>query len=109
VGFENLRARAGGADRRTVLAFAFGLIHGLGFASVLRELGLPGEALGWSLLSFNIGVELGQACIVLTITPLLGLLRANRPRTALQAVTAGSWGIIAAGSYWFVQRLLVRF
>ena len=108
IGIENLRARPGMPDRRTVLAFGFGLIHGLGFASVLREFGLPGEALGWSLLSFNVGVELGQASIVLAVTPLLGLLRATRPRTALQAVTFGSWGIIAMGGYWFLQRLTLH-
>lgn len=108
IGIENLRARPGTPDRRTVLAFGFGLIHGLGFAGVLRQLGLPTEALGWSLVSFNIGVELGQGCIILAVTPLLGLLRATRPRAALQAVAAGSWVIIVAGSYWFVQRLLVH-
>jgi len=53
-------------------------------------------------------VELGQACIILAVIPLLGFLRATRPRTALRAVAAGSWGIIAAGGYWFVQRLLVH-
>jgi hydrogenase/urease accessory protein HupE len=108
IGIENLRARPGMPDRRTVLAFAFGLIHGLGFAGVLREFGLPAEALGWSLLSFNAGVELGQACIILAVTPLLALLHAHRPRRALQAVAAGSWVIIVAGSYWFLQRLLVH-
>ena len=108
IGIENLRARPGTRDRRAMLAFTFGLVHGLGFAGVLRELGLPGEALGWSLLSFNLGVELGQACIILAVIPLLGFLRATRPRTALRAVAAGSWGIIAAGGYWFVQRLLVH-
>jgi len=108
IGIENLRARPGTPDRRTVLAFSFGLIHGLGFAGVLRQLGLPTEALGWSLVSFNLGVELGQACIILAVTPLLGVLRSARPRIALRAVAAGSWGIIVAGSYWFVQRLLVH-
>jgi hydrogenase/urease accessory protein HupE len=108
VGIENLRAGPAARDRRALLAFLFGLVHGLGFASVLREFGLPGEALGWSLLSFNLGVELGQACIILAVTPLLGVLRAARPRIALRAVAAGSWGIIVAGSYWFVQRLLVH-
>jgi hydrogenase/urease accessory protein HupE len=108
VGIENLRAGPAARDRRTWLAFTFGLVHGLGFASVLKEFGLPGGALGWSLLSFNLGVELGQACIILAVTPLLGVLRAARPRIALRAVAAGSWGIIVAGGYWFVQRLLVR-
>jgi hydrogenase/urease accessory protein HupE len=108
VGIENLRSGPSARDRRALLAFTFGLVHGLGFAGVLREFGLPGEALGWSLVSFNLGVELGQACIILAVTPLLGVLRAARPRIALRAVAAGSWGIIVAGGYWFVQRLLVH-
>lgn len=106
IGIENLRARPGAPDRRTVLAFGFGLIHGLGFASVLREVGLPQEALGWSLVSFNLGVELAQAAIILTVTPLLAILRTTRPTAALRTIAAGSWSIIAMGGYWFVQRLV---
>lgn len=106
VGIENLRSKGRGPDRRTALAFGFGLIHGLGFASVLREFGLPHEALAWSLIGFNLGVEAGQACIVLAVTPALALLRSRRPVLAWRTVAAGSWGIIAAGGWWFVQRLL---
>ena len=47
-----------------VIAFVFGLFHGFGFASVLKEFGLPLTALGWSLLSFNVGGEIGQLSIV---------------------------------------------
>ena len=108
VGFENLRARAGAADWRVRIAFLFGLIHGFGFASVLRDFGLPHGALAWSLLGFNLGVEIGQVCIVLLVVPLLAALRAGLPRLASRAVTAGSWGIIGTGGFWFVQRLLVR-
>ena len=108
VGFENLRARPGGPDWRTRIAFAFGLIHGFGFASVLREFGLPHGALAWSLLGFNVGVELGQVCIVLAVVPLLALLRAAMPRLATRTVAAGSWGIIGTGGFWFVQRVLTR-
>ena len=108
VGFENLRARARVRDWRTRIAFGFGLVHGFGFAGVLREFGLPHEALGWSLLAFNFGVEIGQACIVLTVAPLLGALRTSLPRVAPRALAAGSWGIIVAGAYWFVQRILMR-
>jgi hydrogenase/urease accessory protein HupE len=108
VGFENLRTSAGGRDWRTRVAFGFGLVHGFGFAGVLRDFGLPREALGWSLLAFNAGVEIGQACIVLAVTPLLAALRAWLPRLAPRALAAGSWAIILVGAYWFVQRLTVR-
>jgi len=108
VGFENLRARAGATDWRVRIAFLFGLIHGFGFASVLREFGLPHGALAWSLLGFNLGVEIGQVCIVLVVVPLLAALRAGMPRLASRAVAAGSWGIICTGGFWFLQRVLVR-
>src|SRR5262249_24892446 len=75
VGFENIRSRKTARDWRMRIAFGFGLIHGFGFASVLREFGLPHEALAWSLLGFNLGVEIGQACIVLAVTPALYALR----------------------------------
>jgi hydrogenase/urease accessory protein HupE len=108
VGAANLlagsRAAAGRRDRRSLIAACFGLVHGFGFASVLRELGLPREALAWSLLSFNVGVEIGQACVVLAVAPLLALLRARRPAWAVRAVTAGSFVVVAAGTYWFVRR-----
>ena len=54
----------GGRDVRAWIAFAFGFIHGFGFANVLREMDLPARALGWSLFSFNVGVEIGQLLVV---------------------------------------------
>ena len=60
---------------RNMLAFAFGLIHGFGFASVLMEFGLPAEALLLSLLGFNLGVEAGQLAIVAIVFPLAAFLR----------------------------------
>ena len=107
-----LKSGAGGdktaaADARLLFAFGFGLIHGFGFASVLSELELPRHALGWSLFSFNVGVEVGQACIVLAIAPLLALLRARaKPVVTHRALTAGSLAVIAAGAFWFVQRVV---
>ncbi|WP_313951036.1 HupE/UreJ family protein [Accumulibacter sp.] len=61
--------------RRWLVAFAFGLIHGFGFASVLAELGLPQQALVLSLLGFNVGVEIGQLAIVAVFLPLAYGLR----------------------------------
>jgi hydrogenase/urease accessory protein HupE len=106
VGLDNLRGQ-GRRDRRALLAFGFGLIHGFGFAGVLREFGLPHEALGWSLFAFNAGVELGQALVIAVVLPVLGVLRSRAPRLAPRIVTAGSWGVVLAGGGWLVQRLLL--
>ena len=70
VGADNL-VRGDGRDLRAWVALVFGLVHGFGFANVLREFGLPREALGWSLFSFNFGVEIGQLMVVLLVTSLL--------------------------------------
>jgi hydrogenase/urease accessory protein HupE len=93
-------------DLRLPLAFCFGLIHGFGFASVLQELALPREALGWSLLSFNVGVEIGQACVVLTVAPLLAYIAQKSERAGKVVITIGGWIVVLAGAYWFGERLL---
>jgi len=105
VGLENLRSKPGARDPRVLIAFGFGFVHGFGFASVLREFGLPREALAASLFAFNAGVEIGQACIVLAVLPLLALLRTRAPQLAPRVVFAGSVGVVLAGSYWFAQRV----
>lgn len=92
-------------DWRLLFAFCFGFVHGFGFANVLREMALPRAALGWSLFSFNAGVEVGQACIVLAVSPLLAFLYLRTARLAGQVATAGSFGVVAAGSFWFMQRV----
>lgn len=95
----------GGPDARLLFAFGFGLVHGFGFAGVLRELELPANALLWSLGAFNIGVEIGQMCIVLAVAPLLaGLGRLSRPLER-RVAWAGAVGVVAAGAFWFVQRV----
>ena len=93
-------------DARLLFAFCFGFIHGFGFANALHEMELPPAALGWTLLSFNLGVEFGQACIVLTVAPLLALMHRTSDRVAQRVVTVGSLGVIVAGAFWFVQRVL---
>jgi hypothetical protein len=104
VGADNL-VRGGGRDVRAWIALVFGLVHGFGFASVLREFGLPTEALGWSLFSFNVGVEVGQLAIVLVVASLLAAIRRKSHALGARVAFAGSIVVIAAGSYWFVQRV----
>ena len=89
--------------KRPVAAFVFGLIHGFGFASVLRDLGLPQGSLLASLLGFNVGVELGQLAIVAAFLPLAWLLR----KTWLyrQVLTVGSLAIALVACVWLVERL----
>jgi hydrogenase/urease accessory protein HupE len=101
--YTQLRRRR---DHRVVLAFAFGLIHGFGFAGVLADFGLPDGALGLSLASFNVGVEIGQACIVLIVTPTLMALAARNAVYAQRTAYLGTLATIAAGGFWFVQRVI---
>lgn len=104
VGADNLM-RGEGRDLRPWAALAFGLVHGFGFANVLREFGLPREALGWSLFSFNVGVEIGQLAVVIVVASLLDFI-GRRSHTIRQRVTVvGSVVVIAAGAYWFIQRV----
>lgn len=103
VGADNL-VRGTGRDVRAWAALAFGLVHGFGFANVLREFGLPREALGWSLFSFNVGVEIGQLAIVLVVATALALIRRRSDALGRRVAYAGSIVVIAAGAYWFVER-----
>ena len=93
-------------DPRLLFAFCFGLIHGFGFANVLQEMVLPSHALGWSLAAFNGGVEIGQACIVLTVAPLLALLRRRSVRASERVVAGGALAVTMAGAFWFFQRVM---
>ena len=104
VGADNL-VRGDGRDLRAWVALVFGLVHGFGFANVLREFGLPREALGWSLFSFNFGVEIGQLMVVLLVSSLLAAIRRQNQLLGSRVAFAGSIVVIAAGTYWFVQRV----
>ena len=104
VGADNLLAQ-GGRDVRAWIAFAFGFIHGFGFANVLREMELPTRALGWSLFSFNFGVEIGQLLVVVLVATAFAFLRSRSDWARRQLVPAGSVVVIAAGSFWFFQRV----
>ena len=101
VAAENLFGRPA-VSRRWLVSFCFGLVHGFGFSSALRELGLPAQGLLFSLLGFNVGVELGQALVVAICLPLLILLR--RTRWSHPAVVTSSVAILVVGLVLFVER-----
>lgn len=90
-------------DHRWVLTFIFGLIHGFGFANVLRELGLPSTGLLASLLAFNVGVEIGQIVIVAILFPLV--LWSGRTRYRDRFVRTVSALVLLFGLGWFVERV----
>ena len=102
VALENVRGRAR-PSRRWLVSFAFGLVHGFGFASALQELALPQGRLAWALASFNLGVEAGQALVVAAALPVTLWLR--RVRWEPAAVRLASLALAATGSVWLVQRL----
>jgi hypothetical protein len=89
--------------KRPLAAFAFGLIHGFGFASVLTDLGLPQSALILSLFGFNVGVEIGQLSIVAVFLPLAYLLR--RTWFYRKLLTWGSALIVVIAAVWLFERV----
>ncbi|MDB6063897.1 MAG: hypothetical protein JWR26_105 [Pedosphaera sp.] len=104
VGIENILRRD--LRRRWLLSFGFGLVHGCGFASALRELGIGSDGGGIvvPLLSFNLGVELGQIAIAALVLPLIWKLK-RQPAFALRYAPACSVMVSLAGGYWLVQRI----
>ena len=110
VGLENVwrGRRQEELEHRWLLTFAFGLIHGFGFASVLRELeiGANGGGVAIPLVSFNLGVEAGQLAIAALLWPLIWKLR-ERPAFAARYVPACSLLVALVGAYWLVRRTLL--
>ncbi len=89
-----------------VVAFGFGLIHGFGFAGALREIGLPEGDVPMALLSFNVGVELGQLIIISACLAGLALLRRFKPPALRPSVLAASYAIGITASFWFIERMV---
>ena len=108
VGIENLLRKEGSLSWRWVLTFAFGLIHGLGFAGVLHDMGIAktGSAAVLPLFAFNLGVEAGQLAIAAIVLPILWKLRDNRAFLRI-GVPACSVLVAAAGAYWLIERTLL--
>ena len=109
VAVENFFSR--NVDGRWKVTFAFGLIHGFGFAGALQEMGLPANAVVPALAAFNIGVEIGQVAIVSIVVPALILLDRlfaadrTKPVRAAALVYTLSAVITVLGSYWLVTRV----
>ncbi|HZJ53942.1 MAG TPA: HupE/UreJ family protein [Myxococcaceae bacterium] len=114
VAAENLWALRPGADgssrvaeavrRRWRITFCFGLVHGFGFAGALQELALPRAALAAGLVSFNLGVELGQLLVILAVVPLFRLAR-RHTLARVRAAPALSWALAGLGVLWLGERI----
>jgi len=89
------------------IAFAFGLVHGFGFAGALKEIGLPEGEVPAALLAFNLGVEAGQLAVVFAVLALLALAaRLARPALA-PMMRVAAYAIGTTASYWLIDRLVV--
>ena len=104
VGIENVWHRQLHRSR-LVLVFAFGLLHGLGFASMLSDFGMPDRAFATALISFNVGVEGGQLAVIGLAYLTLGLWFGAKPYYRSLVAIPGSVVISAVGLYWTWQRL----
>ena len=90
------------AIERYRITFLFGLIHGFGFSTILRDMQLPRGNLALSLFSFNAGVELGQLAFVAVVFPVTLYLASSRWRAGV--MSAVSFVVVCLSTYWFVQR-----
>jgi hypothetical protein len=90
---------------RVFIVFGFGLLHGMGFAGVLQEVGLPRAQFLAGLISFNIGVELGQLAVILLAFVAVGAWFRDRPWYRARIVLPVSALIALVGLYWTVERI----
>jgi hydrogenase/urease accessory protein HupE len=97
------------AQRPWTVAFAFGLLHGLGFAGALSQLALPTGDIPLALLFFNVGVEIGQLMFIAAVIGLIALVRLARfpPWLGRHAFTTATYAIGAMAAFWFVERVAV--
>ena len=109
VAAEIIRSRQGGrglTERAPwVVAFIFGLLHGLGFAGALSEVGLPQHAIPLALLFFNVGVELGQLAFVVVALGILAAARRLPPHVPAWGWRAAPYAIGSVAMFWVIQRV----
>ncbi len=101
------RSEPSRAKRPRIMAFVFGLVHGLGFAGALSEIGLPKGAVTSALFAFNVGVEIGQLLFIVAILlALAGLERLTKrwPASSRWPATSGAYAIGGLGTFWLIQR-----
>lgn len=90
---------------RIALVFTFGLLHGMGFAGALKELGLPRAEFATALIAFNAGVEAGQLAVIATAFALVGWYCAHREWYRRRIVVPASAAIACTAVYWTIQRV----
>jgi len=105
VGIENLLTKKL-KPWRVIIVFLFGLLHGMGFASVLMDLGLPQSDFLTALITFNIGVELGQISVILGALLLVGWLSRKEQLYRYAVIIPGSLSIALIGLYWTYERIV---
>ena len=91
---------------RPVIVFAFGLLHGLGFAGILTEIGLPPSDFILGLIAFNVGVELGQLAVIALAFLAVGWF-INQSWYRARVVVPASLAIAAMGAWWCVERVFL--
>ena len=89
-----------------VVAFAFGLLHGFGFAGALSEVGMPQHAVPLALLFFNVGVELGQLVFIAAVFGFAWLVRLAAVRVPVAWQRAVAYGIGSVAAFWFIERTI---
>ncbi len=105
IGIENIFAHSLHKSR-LVLVFLFGLLHGMGFAGVLSDFGMPANAFATALISFNVGVELGQLAVIVIAYLLVGVWFRYKPWYRQRIVVPASLVISIIGLYWTYDRVV---
>lgn len=103
---KNCRQPSPTAERPWLVAFGFGLLHGLGFAGALSETGLPDDAIPVALLFFNVGVEIGQLAFVAVLLTVGALTRRLIPQLLPQGAVAVAFAIGTLAAFWTIERVV---
>nr|WP_281501115.1 HupE/UreJ family protein [Erythrobacter sp. F6033] len=89
-----------------LVAFAFGLLHGFGFAGALADIGLPQGEIASALVAFNVGVEAGQLLVIAALIAVLAVMKRMLPSAETPAIRVATYAIGITGSFWLFERLL---
>ena len=106
IGVENIFSRSLHRSR-LLIVFCFGLLHGMGFASVLSDFGMPDDSFMTALVSFNVGVEFGQLAVITLAFLAVGLWFSRRPWYRTAIVRSGSLVIAVTGLNWTWDRIVI--